>query len=273
MKKKHSQSKRGEMRIQTGLRGWSEAVDILISNRIYRQNTVDAVLQDNAVVVAEDLFEQLAAPPDLTLYQFNELRRRRTLLTMLADHFGAVTNPLEKLRQLAHFTSNLENLFPSSEHPASRGYYASPTDFWWGGTEEMVITKGSDWCNEVARVYCALTQVSEIASRLVYTLSQNDSHVIAECFIDNKWVLVDPLAPKVYTKSDGSLLSVVDMAIADPVQCIEYTAGRESYYVHEKFFQFMAVAEYRLIDSYQYDYGVSYCNEFYRKLLEPIWNK
>lgn len=273
MIKNHLQSKRNKVRIQIGLRGWSEAIDVLISNRIYRQNTVDAVLQDNAVVVTDNQFEQLAAPPDLTLYRFDELRRHRILLTALADYFGTATNPLEKLRQLAHFTYNLENLFPSPEHPASQGYYASPTDFWWGGTEEMVITKGSDWCNEVARVYCALTQVSGIASRLVYSLSQDDGHVITECFVGDRWGLVDPLAPKVYTKSDGSPLSVVDMAVADPLRRAEYTSGREGYYVHESFFQFMAVAEYRLIDSDKYDYGVSYCNEFYRKLLGSIWNK
>lgn len=259
--------------MRIGCLGWTKEIDLLISNRIYRQNTVDAVLQDNAVVVTEEQLEQLVAPPELQLYQFDEVRRHRILLSMLADHFGSATNPLEKLYQFAQFTYNLENLFPSPEHSAARGYYTSPSDFWWGGTEEMVIAKGSDWCLEVARVHCALAQVSGIASRLVHIFSEDSGHAITESFIGDKWVLVDPLAPKVYTKNDGSPLSVVDMAVADSVQRAEYTAGREGNWVHEKFFQFMAVAEYRLIDSEKYDYGISYCNEFYRKLLEPVWNQ
>jgi hypothetical protein len=263
----------GGLCMRIGCCGWSNEIDLLISNRIYQQNTVDALLQDNAVVVTEDQLEQFAAPPNLALYQFDELRRRRILLSALAEHCGTATNLLKKLYQFAQFTYNLENLFPSPEHSTAQGYYPSPSDFWWGGTEEMVITKGSDWCLEVARVHCALAQVSGIASRLVHIFSQDSGHAITECFIGNQWVLVDPLAPKVYTKGDGSPLSVVDMAIADSVQRAVYTAGREGYWVHEKFFQFMAVAEYRLIESDQYDYRISYCNEFYRKLLEPIWNR
>jgi hypothetical protein len=178
----------------------------------------------------------------------------------------------ERLGRLARFTADLERLFPSPEHAAARGYYPTPDDFWWGGTEEQVIAKGSDWCHEVARVCCALAQVAGVPARIVYTFGREDGHAIVEAFADGAWTLVDPLAPKVYTRAGGGPFGAVDMARAAPTERRRATSGREGPYVHERFFEFTAVAEYRLIDAAQYDYSPSSSNAYYRELLRPMWN-
>lgn len=258
--------------MRVGLRGFSPAIDRLIDNRIYRPHTVDAVLQDTAIVVVQDDFERLSAPPVLSSYCFGEISRQRILLAALIQRLGLRGAWYERLGTIARFTADMERLFPSPEHSTAGGYCPTPDDFWWGGAEEQVIAKGSDWCHEVARVYCALAQVAAIPARIVYTLGQDDGHAIAECFVDGAWTLVDPLAAKVYRRDNGLQLGVVDMAGADLQQRRRYTIGRDGPYVHEQFFEFTAVAEYLLADAASYDYSLSPCNEFYRSLLSPTWN-
>jgi hypothetical protein len=258
--------------LHVGLRGFSPTIDRLLHHRIYAAHSVDAVLQDTALVVAPETYERLAAPPDPSQFRFDELRQRRLLLAAVVDHLDVRGPWHERLGRLARFTADLERLFPSPEHAAARGYYPTPDDFWWGGTEEQVIAKGSDWCHEVARVYCALAQVAGLPARIVYTLGPKDGHAIAEAFVADAWTLVDPLAPKVYTSAEGGPLGVVDLARADLPERRRATRGREGPYVHERFFEFTAVAEYPLIDSAHYDYSPSPCNAFYRALLAPCWN-
>ena len=255
-----------------GLRGFSPAIDRLLEHRIYGEHTVDALLQDTAITVAPATYERLSAPPDLSRFRLDELPHRRPLLTALVDHLDLRGMRRERLGRLARFTADLERLFPSPEHSAARGYYPTPDDFWWGGTEEQVIAKGSDWCHEVARVYCALAQVAGIPARIVYTLGREDAHAVAEAFADGAWTLVDPLAAKVYANAADGPFSVVDMARAGPAERRRATSGHEGPYVHERFFEFAAVAEYRLSDAAHCDYSPSPCNAFYRALLGPTWS-
>jgi transglutaminase-like putative cysteine protease len=261
------------MEMGTGLRGFSPAIDRLLDHRIYAPHTADAVLQDSALVVCPESYARLSAPPDIARLRLDELPGRRPLLAALIERLGLTGSWHERLGRLARFTADIERIFPSPEHSAARGFYPTLDDFWWGGTEEQVIAKGSDWCHEVARVYCALAQVAGVPARIVYTLGREDGHAIAECFVEGAWVLVDPLAPHVYRREDGGPLGVVEMACADAEQRRSLTGeGRHGTYVRARFFEFTAVAEYYLIEADRYDYGPSHCNAFYRGLLGPIWN-
>jgi len=256
-----------------GLRGLSAAIDRLLDHRIYRDHTVDAVLQDQALLLTEEAWGRMDAPPALDRFGFETLVELRPFLATVARQAAPATHCHEKLRQLAAFTSSLEHRFPSPQHSAARGYYRSPRDFMWGGTEEFVIAKGSDWCNEVARVYCALAQLCSIPARIVYHFSDHDGHVIAECFGPEGWVLVDPLAPKIYRDPTGLAIGAVRMARAKPAERELYTSGHEGYYVAAEFVRYLAVSDYYLIDAADYHYGLSPCNDFYAELLGPKWNR
>jgi hypothetical protein len=256
-----------------GLRGFSPAIDRLLDHRIYAPHTVDAVLQDGAVVVGPECGTRLSAPPDLSRYRLDELPDRRVLLAALMRHLELASHWHERLGRLARFTADIERLFPSPEHSAAGGFYPTPDDFWWGGTEEQVIAKGSDWCHEVARVYCALSQVAGMPARIVYILGREDGHAVAECFVEGAWALVDPLAPHVYRREDGMPLSIAEMGRADEGRRRRLTRdGREGTYVRARYFEFTAVAEYYLVEADRYDYSPSRCNAFNRRLLGPGWN-
>jgi hypothetical protein len=262
-----------ERALRVGLRGFSPTIDRLIENRIYAPHTVDAVLQDTAIVVTESVVERLAAVPDDVRFRFDELPSRRPLLAAIVDRLDLRGRWHDRLERIARFTAAIERLFPSPEHSAARGYYKTPGDFWWGGTEEQVIAKGSDWCHEVARFYCALAQIAGIPARIVYTLGRDDGHAIAECCVDGAWALVDPLAAHVYRRPDGAPVSIVAMACTPPSLRRDLMhGGRGELYVHERFFELTAVAEYYLTEAGRYDYRLSPCNAIFRALLAPGWN-
>lgn len=135
-----------------------------------------------------------------------------------------------------------------------------------------MIANGSDWCGEVARVFCGLAPVAGIPSRIVYTNSRDDGHVIAECSVDGAWVLIDPLAPKVYRDRDGMPVSSVRMALASTAEKDTLTQDHEGSYVATPFFAFVGVSEYRLCEADQYCYDLTPCNDYYYRLLLPLWN-
>ena len=255
------------------LRGLTPALDRLFDNRIYRAHTVDAVLATSAQLVGVDDADRLARAPAASELPPPELASRRPALGAILAGVVRAAEPDRFLEALAAFTSSIERSFPSPEHSAASGFYRSPDDFFWGGTEELVIAKGSDWCHEIARVYAALAQVAGRAARLVFLYSEDDGHVAVECHEGGVWTLVDPLAPKVYRRRDGRGIGVADLLRAGEPERREIVAGREGPYVDAAFFRFLAVAEYRIAEAGRYSYDLDRCNDFYRALLGPIWNR
>lgn len=61
-------------------------------------------------------------------------------------------------------------------------------------TEESLIRSGYGWCNEQARLFCLLSQVRGIPSRLVFASNpeRKYGHCIAETLLEPGWMAVDP---------------------------------------------------------------------------------
>ena len=257
-----------------GCRGFSRGYDRLLSQRIYRSGTVDAVLQDRAVEVCAATVGRFMLPPDVGGNDVTVLRGRRPQLAHFAD-FAVRAYPADgKVLSIARFCSDVEAQYPSPEHSARSGYYASPDHFMWGGVEEFVIAKGSDWCAELARTFCALCEVSGVPARIVFALDgSDDGHVLAECNAGGRWMLVDPLAAKLYQTPELGPVGAARMFELPAKQRRTLTASADHYYVHERFFGHLSVAEYSIADAARYDYGLSRCNEYYRQLLSGSWNE
>ena len=114
----------------------------------------------------------------------------------------------------------------------------------------MLIAKGTDWCGEVARVFCALTQAMRIPSRIVYTFSDTDGHVLNECFVNNQWVLVDSTNNIVYWAKDR-YYSAWDV-IGSLAAFGQLFGKNKAYYCAPEFFKYVAVSEYMLADAEKY---------------------
>lgn len=88
-----------------------------------------------------------------------------------------------------------------------------------GGTEEEVIRKSSDMCNEKARVLGILAQLAGIPSRYIGHMvpiwdyddpQQNTGHGVNELYIEGGWAYFDT-SGKYYVKPDGSLATTWDL--------------------------------------------------------------
>lgn len=62
-----------------------------------------------------------------------------------------------------------------------------------GMTEEELLESGFGWCNEQARVFCGLTQVLGIPSRLVFAANsaRGFGHVVNEALLPEGWLMID----------------------------------------------------------------------------------
>ena len=129
-----------------------------------------------------------------------------------------------------------ETQLAAPEHSARSGYYSSPDRFVWGGVEEFVIAKGSDWCAELARVFCALCEMIGVPARIVFALDgSDDGHVLAECHGRRQWMLVDPLAAKLYQNASIGTVGAARMYVLADEEKRILTASAEHYYVHARF--------------------------------------
>ena len=255
--------------MKTGFYGLSPMLDEMMENRIFREGTVDYVLQDRAEQLDKENISRLYTPPVTENFQFNKLRNQRPLLAGIAD---SIVTPdmsgLEKVHAVSAFTTGMAAQYPIPHEPNEKAY-PSADSYFWGGTEEILITKGTDWCGEVARVFCALTQMLGIPSRIIYTYSDEDGHVINECFVDGKWLLVDSTVNIVYAK-DGEWYNA-GMLFLDKAPVEKFAAERDWFYCAPKFFKYVAISEYALADASEYSYRISFCNDYYRKALS-MWN-
>lgn len=101
----------------------------------------------------------------------------------------------EKIDRIVGFTSNLGEAVADE----------SLDDMRFGGTEEPILDRGSDWCTEIGRVACVLCQLVGLPSRLVMIFDTEQAycgHVIIEVHRDGVWAAVDPLNTRTYR--DGS---------------------------------------------------------------------
>jgi len=135
-------------------------------------------------------------------------RGARPQLEAVADSVtrGCAT-PLDKVRAIAKWVQ---------EKLPWAGFYRKatgrplPTDR--AMTEEGLIESGYGWCNEQARVFCCLTQIVGIASRLVFAGNpeRKYGHVTAEALLPEGWMAVDPTLGFCFIK-DGRPVRAVDV--------------------------------------------------------------
>ena len=71
--------------------------------------------------------------------------------------------------------------------------------------DEALLASRCGWCNEQARVFIRLCQVSGLQGRLIHLYGQN--HTIAEFYADGAWALADASSLFVAAGPDGRLLS------------------------------------------------------------------
>ena len=100
---------------------------------------------------------------------------------------GGITGEIEKIEKLTKFVAE-KVPWAGYYHQAMGHRLACNRNL----DEEDLISSGYGWCNEQARVLCALTQIIGIPSRLVFAgARKGGGHVVVEVLTSNGWLLAD----------------------------------------------------------------------------------
>jgi hypothetical protein len=138
-----------------------------------------------------------------------------------------------------------------------------------GGTEEEIIRRGSDWCTEVARVGCVLSQLAGLPARMVYlfdTGAAYSGHAMTEVYRGGVWGAVCPHTAVIYRHPDGIPASVWDL-MGDPALIDAHRREEGTTYTRAGQFRGAAISNYPLHEWRRYEYPVSPINHYYRAIL------
>jgi hypothetical protein len=97
-------------------------------------------------------------------------------------------NEFELISKLAGYVTAKVQWAGYYEHEQGRELAANR-----GLSEEELIRSGYGWCNEQARLFCALAQVARFPARIVFasTPEGDSGHVVSEVLTSRGWMLVD----------------------------------------------------------------------------------
>lgn len=139
-----------------------------------------------------------------------------------------------------------------------------------GGTEEQIVQRGSDFCGELARVACVLSQIAGVPARMVMLADTRKAywgHVIIEAFRAGVWGAADTTTNVVYRHRDGRPATTWEL-MNDPRLIEAARRGTETIYTTPGTFRAAAIANYLAGDWRKYDYAVCGANDYYRSILD-----
>lgn len=112
---------------------------------------------------------------------------RPVLEGLAAELTGGISGELERIEKLTGFVAN--NVKWAGYYHQAMGHKLAVNR---NLKEEELIASGYAWCNEQARLLCALTQVIGMPSRLVFVGARSgEGHVVVEVLTSRGWLLVD----------------------------------------------------------------------------------
>jgi len=239
-----------ELRRYTGPAAFDRPYRVMLENGVHAPGSVDRVLVDRMIRLVPGTAEYLYGgfSPRTVDYRPGS---RPDLERWLAEATAGAITPGEKVKGIAEYCLGIRERFEK----------ADPDDSGWewmvfGGTEEQIIERGTDWCADLARAACALCQVAGLPARIVNLVELDAAyggHVIIEAWRDGIWGAVDPLHGILYTNLDGGPMGVRDLL------------GLDDYP-----YQAAAITNYFISASGSYSYTVCGLggNDYYRSILE-----
>jgi len=241
-----------------GLSQFGPAYKIMFENDAHASGSVDRILMENMILLRSETADYLYSryTPLTNLYKKGS---RPKLEQYVRKAIFRCNSDEERIEAIAQFTSNLQK-------KVSDGLNLMQV----GGTEEEIITRGSDWCVDVARVGCALYQVARFPARMVYLIDTEkpySGHVIIEVCRAEIWGAVDPLTNVIYRHPGGKPASTWDLM--NNHRLIErHWRDKFTLYTTVDQFRGAAISNYFVWCWGEYDYTVSEINDYCRSILE-----
>ena len=241
-----------------GIDQFGKVYRITLENDPHASGSVDRVLAETMVRLCTETADYLYKGYSLTWTRYE--RGTRPLLERYVADAGALQGPSpDRVASVVDFCQSL-GARAADDLDGMR----------FGGTEEQIIARGSDWCTDVARVACAMCQVAGVPARLVslFNLSQAHSgHDIIEVFSEGFWGAADPLNGLVYRHPNGRPATTWEL-MNDERLVRRSWEDRSSFYADPLQFEGAAVCNYPIWRASDFDYTVCPLNDYSRRVLE-----
>ena len=237
---------------------FGKAYGIMLGNDTHALGSVDRVLADKMVRLCAETSDYLYTRYSPTTDR-HESGSRPMLEGYVADAGASQGPSTDRVARVVDFCQVL------GERTVD---YLDGMRF--GGTEEQIITRGSEWCADVARVACVMCQVASVPSRLIwlFNLSQAYSgHQIIEVYNEGGWAAVDPLNGVAYRHPNGKPATTWELMNDEELVRASWL-DRSSFYTNPRQFEAAAVCNYLIRQASDFDYTVSPLNDYTRRVLE-----
>jgi transglutaminase-like putative cysteine protease len=139
-----------------------------------------------------------------------------------------------------------------------------------GGTEEEIISRGSWWCTDVARVGCAMCQIAGVPARMVYLADTEAAywgHAIIEAWRAGRWGAVDAARNVVFRDEQGRPASTWQL-MNDHELILAHQRPEGTAYTTPGTFRAAAISNYSIGDRAHYSYAVAGINDYCREVNE-----
>ncbi len=237
------------------------AYQVMMKNDTHAPGSVDRVLTQRMIRLCQEIDPYLYEEYSPTSISY-EKGERPELESRTDEVVAGCQTAEEKIEKIVKFTSGLGKEVEDESLDEMR----------FGGLEEEITIRGSDWCTDVARVACVMCQVAGLPTRLVmlYNTQQAYSgHQIIEIFRDGIWGAVDSSTATIYHHVDGRGASTWElMNQPDLIEVHRREDGSLPAYTRREQFNGAAISNYFFWDCKQYDYAVSRINGYCRSILE-----
>ena len=154
---------------------------------------------------------------------------------------------LESIKAVVRYTSKLASNF---DVPLK--------DMLFGGTEKEMLTRGTDWCFDLARVAAVILDCIGLTSRFVFVANPYkayNAHVLLEVYYNDSWGVIDPLYGYIFF--DTNPINAKDI-----IHSAQLKSMNEDY---KNMFNQISIAEYNPNDVNN-KYIISKCNEYTYKI-------
>ncbi|MBQ8598804.1 MAG: hypothetical protein IJ411_01625 [Oscillospiraceae bacterium] len=129
-----------------------------------------------------------------------------------------------------------------------------------GGTEQQILQRGSDWCADLARVGLVLLNCLEIPARILHLADTSRAywgHVVCEAYLNGRWAVCDFV--------HGFFLPYSGWELHREREKIPALLGEERNW-YAGYFRAVAVSDYDPMDE-RNDYSISEPNEYYLTMM------
>ena len=241
-----------------GLSQFGPAYRIMLEQDAHAPGSVDRVLMERMIRLCPETTAYLYAEYTPTEVSYQEGSRPE--LESHVGEMGATSRSAEEqIGRIIKFCSGLEKRASDDLD-----------EMLFGGTEEEIIRRGSDWCTDLARVGCVLCQIAGLPARFLMLADADlaySGHSIIEVLRSGVWGALDPTYAVVYRHTDGTPASTWEL-MNQPQLVAAHWSDAVAARTKIGEFKSVAISNYFVSDWEDYDYTVSSVNSYYRSILE-----